>query len=1182
MAGVKFTKAQSDAINVNCGSILVSAGAGSGKTAVLTQRVIEKITNKEDYTPADSMLISTFTKSASAEMKQRIEEKLEQLISENPEDEFLKRQQLLLSNAQISTIHSLCQSLIKENYHKLNLASGYRVADEKEIKILKDKVLDEILEQNYLNDDEDFTNLANMFSSKDDSALKELFNNIYMFIVSYPYPLNTLEEITNGYIDIKPLEQTKWYKVIFEMIKIYTSELEKIALKISEFANINEQDLSPKLCENIKLECSDIFMFAQKLKEKDIMLSKIKEIIPKKNRVTRRKPKDYEIAEIREKAFVLINEIITILDFNEIDYQKDMEYLSSRVKVIKRIVEDVYITIQKEKKEISVIDYNDMEHFAIQLLVEYKDGKYIKTDLAKSLSDQYSEIMVDECQDLNLSQNIIFWALSKSSDEVSADMDTNELLADSQNLFMVGDVKQSIYRFRGAKPKLFVKRKDIYSDYDKDTHNETSLAKITLKDNFRSRKEVINSVNAIFENIMTRNVGDIDYDESEKLIPSGSFKDTKGDKTTEVHLIKTNNCEDKGTEVEAKYVAKLIQKMVDDGFEIDDKGTVRKCTYKDFCILLRTAKGKVEIFSEKLKELGIDSYIAKTQGYLERYEVAVMLDLLRVIDNPLIDTALLSIMMSQMFGFTDDEIANIRIKNTNQPLYLNLLDEQKAGDFKVSNLLATLEYLREKAITNTTDKLIQIIFDKTDFLLMMSAMPNGEQRKANLRLLTTLAQEYEAFGSYGLSGFIRYVDKAAQTNHDFESANAISEKANVVKIVTIHNSKGLEYPICILADTNKKFNDLDSKGDYVLDETLGLGIKTIMNEHHKKYNNITNKASRLSIQKDSASEEMRILYVALTRAREKLIITANFEQSAKKDLEETLGINLLPEMCSRYIEWLLIAGKDSTQLKQELDLKTIGSVTDFPVKYKLITDFKDNCDEQSSDNKLDYEQNFNEKTVENIKEKFNFVYKRKEVTQIPAKVTVTQIAKSKQDNKIFSLPKMKIEKQEKLTGAQKGDILHKFMQYVNFENAKNNLESELNRLKENEFLTQTEIENINQKNVNMFLNSDLMQRMLNSQKLHREYQFIYQIDAKEVNEEISDEFAKEKVLIQGIADLIIEEADGIIIVDYKTDYLNNEQDFIDRYQKQLEIYKDAMNKYFDKPVKECVIYSLHMGKAIIL
>lgn len=1181
MGSVKFTKAQSDAINVNSGSILVSAGAGSGKTAVLTQRVIEKLTNKENYIPADSLLISTFTKSASAEMKQRIEEKLEELISDNPTDEFLKSQQLLLSNAQISTIHSLCQNIIKENYHKLNLASGYRVADEKEIKILKDKVIDEILEENYTKGEIDFIELANMFSSKNDSAFKKMFDDVYKFIVSYPYPLEMLEELTSPYIDVKPVKETKWYNNIIYTLNRYRVSLEIKVNDLYNFVKDNEVEISQSAMENIQSELDDFYGFILKLKNDDIDLLQIKDNFPK-NKIYRKKKNEIEnkLFDKKKDIYTFLKEVDKVLDFNLNDYEIDMEYLSSKVKTIKRIVEEIYTAIQQEKKEISIIDYNDMEHFAVELLVEIKDGKYKKTDLAKSLSEQYNEIMVDECQDLNLAQNIIFWSLSKSSDEVSVDMDTDELLSDSKNLFMVGDVKQSIYRFRGAKPKLFVKRKDVYDEYNEENHTEDSLAKITLKDNFRSRKEVIDSVNAIFENIMSRIVGDIDYNEDEKLVSSGTFKDTNGDNKTEVHLIQ-NVYGDDNTQLEASYVANLIQKMVDEGFEIDDKGTVRKCTYKDFCILLRTAQGKVDIYSEKLKEIGIDSYVAKTQGYLERYEVVVMLDLLRVIDNPLIDTSLLSVMMSPIFAFTDTEIATIRIKNKKQPLYLNLLDEQKQGNIKVAKMLAKLEYLREQSITKQTDKLIQIIFDKTDFLLMMSVMPNGEQRKANLRLLVTLAQEYEAFGSYGLSGFIRYVDKATQTNHDFESANTISEKADVVKIVTIHNSKGLEYPICILADTNKEFNASDAKGDYILDETLGLGLKTIMSEHHKKYNNITSKSASLSISKDSISEEMRILYVAMTRAREKLIITSSFKKSSKKSIDEVLGMNLIPEICNKYIEWIMIAGKNSTQLLKELDLDIIGDDTNFPVTYKLIQDFTIN-----QENGYEETEKFlvkpSEEEFKKISDKFTFEYKRKEVTKIPAKVTVTQIAKSKQEKQIFSLPKMKIEKEESLTGAQKGDILHKFMQYVDFEKAKENLVAELNRLQNEEYLTKKEIENINEKNVIKFLNSELMQRMLSSEKLHREYQFIYQIDAKEVNEEISEEFSKEKVLIQGIADLIIEETDGIVIVDYKTDYVNNEQDFIDRYAKQLEIYKEAMNQYFEKPVKECIIYSLHMGKEIKL
>ncbi|MFZ2539932.1 MAG: helicase-exonuclease AddAB subunit AddA [Oscillospiraceae bacterium] len=1176
MASLKFTKHQQEAIDVTNGNILVSAAAGSGKTAVLTQRVIKLLTG-ENPIPADKLVIVTYTVAAANEMRRRISDKLAEKIEGDPTNRTLQSQQLLLANAKISSIHSLCSSLIRDNFQILGVSSDIKIADETELNLIKNDAINEVLEKYYDENESDFLELVEFTCTRDDKKLISLILSIYNFIRSFSFPLSFLDESEQMYTKSPSIEHNIWTDFVSVHIIDALSNCIGILEGCIDDMSIDEIVMD-KYSEAFSFDIVQLKYIKGLLQSKRFAdASQCMVDIEKVRLGVIRKYEDAEFLDYlkdrRKKVYFIVDNIKEkYMSFSEADFEDDVNILKPKIKILFCIVREVYTLIEQKKQDANIIDYSDLEHFAVKLLVNRTENGYKKTDIAYELSDNIEQIMIDECQDINEVQNLIFKLLSK----------------DETNIFMVGDVKQSIYRFRQAMPKLFMDKKKQFPVYNEEKHTNTSNGTITLESNFRSRKEVCDVVNYIFSQIMSEDIGEINYNDDEKLIVGASYED-KEDVFPEVHIIDyTKDNDDQKSIVEARYVAKMIKKMVADKFQVIDGDKKRACKYKDFAILLRKKKDISTTYANELIANGVPCFSDTSEGYFAEYEIMVILNLLKVIDNPLLDVSLLSVLMSPMFGFSADKVTRIRLAKKNTPLYLALSKLALSGDIECQQFIEVLSHFRQKASLLPTDEIIQEIYDKTDFIAIANALGNGEKKNANLRLMLSYAKKYERIGTNGLSGFIRYIDRVIDSKQDFSCANTTSKNANTVSIMSIHSSKGLEFPICIVGDCAKGFNKQEiNTSPYQMNAELGFSMKITQPENLKSYTSLPFEAIKLKREKETISEEMRVLYVALTRAKEKLIMVMTFENAENKirNIVDSCSLNEKPSpyevySYNNFASWIisaLIRHPNFDNIRKEIGRTSLPiKCADFKVAGYIVK--TDKVDAEVLE-KQESTAVVSDEIADRLLKAFSFQYENAPLTQIPAKLTVTQIAKQANTSEVVLKARPSFMQKQKITPAERGTILHNFMQFANFANAKNNLVGEITRLVEQGYLTKEQADALNIVKIEAFLNSSLYQRMIKGDML-REYKFNFFIKAGEVDEKLKLPHSEAEIFIQGIADCLIIEDDGIVIVDYKTDYVDNDVILINRYYDQLRLYKSAIEEIFGRNVKQCLLYSLHLEKEI--
>lgn len=1172
---IEFTAHQKQAIEAEGGSLLVSAAAGSGKTAVLTERVVRLLTG-ENAIPADRLIIVTFTVAAANEMKKRISDRISALIEENPTDEWLQSQQLLLPRAHISTIHSLCSALIQENMQQLGLSGKLNIAEEADLAVLKRQVAEEVLEEHYAAQEDDFRALLEFTCTKNDKPLTALLLNLYDFIRSFAFPLDFLDKAQKLYQDACCLDSNGWKdEVCLHLVQALDFCIDSLQRGIVEISTVEE--VREKYLDAFASDLQQLISIRGLVEHG--RLAEAGEAARSFRRVSLsavRKFSDPDFLE-RVKSFrkqandLFANLVKRYLCFTEADFKEDVLLLSRHTETLFGLLREIYVRIEENKRQAELLDYADLEHFTLRLLVEKSADGYCKTELGRELSGRFDEIMIDECQDINEVQNMIFTLLSK----------------EETDLFLVGDVKQSIYRFRKAMPTLFIARQKAYPSYNEKKHTAESKAVIRLEMNFRSRNEVCGIVNHVFSRLMSEEMGEIAYGQEEYLLPGADYPEAEA--APELHIVDYDRGSDEEKSVaEARYLASLIRRMVDQRYPVTDNGTLRPCTYRDFALLLRSYQSKAGIYAAEMKKQNIPCFSESAEGYFDSYEVMAALNLLRVIDNPLQDVPLLSVLLSPVFAFSPDMIARLRMEKKNVPLYLNLLSLAQKGEESCMAFEALLAELRRKAASLRVDALVQEIYDQTDFIALSHVMGDGGQKDANLRLLLTYAGRYEENGRGGLSGFLRYIDRVIASGKDFSCANISSEAANCVRIMSIHKSKGLEFPICILADCGKKFNKMDLNGRSQTNAELGFSMKITDPDTLRSYNSLPFEAIRLKSEKEALAEEMRVLYVAMTRAKEKLILVTTIPNAERKlcsliDLRAG-RTKLSPYeafQAQSYDEWLLMALQDHpgmAELRRKLH-RPFSAVAeaDFPLRC-ILTAPPEVLPELEQTLVFSAEPDLEQ--VKRLREAMYAVYPCEPLTRLPAKLTPTVIAKQSQEQKIHLNMRPAFLQKQGFTPAQRGTILHSFMQYADFAAAKQDLSAEITRLSEKGFLTGEEASALNRKKIEAFLQSPLYCRMEKADKLLREYKFLYFVPGKEVDDSLPPEFSGEEILIQGIADCLIFEPDGIVIVDYKTDRTTHAEELAERYRGQLRVYREAVSSAFALPVKQCLLYSLHMEQEI--
>ncbi len=1177
----QWTNQQKNAIYATDGSVLVSAAAGSGKTAVLVERVINLITRNDNPIDVDRLLIVTFTRAAAAEMRQRISAALNSLLENDPYNPHLIKQKQLLYTASISTIDSFCSDIVREYFHILGVSGDFRIADEGELDVLRNTALDIAFNRFYSADKSEFIALLDAFSSKNgDFKLRQTVLKICSFLSTQPFPDKWLDEMLSSYGETS-VANSIWGKIIID----YTLTTVHHAVNLTQ-NSISLLEKDEKLEKAFSARLEDDLAYLNNLLEKlhgsvwDEMQKAAFQFSA--GRLTA--PKGYKddpiklaIAANRDEVKSAIKSIQQYFDKNENEVLSEMRDLQALVSTLFDLVREYISELDALKSKKNVLSFSDIELLTVRLFAQPSKNGYKKSPVAYEISNRYDAVMVDEFQDVNDVQDLIFKCASK----------------DESNLFAVGDVKQSIYGFRQAKPQIFIERKNSYAKFDED--NPSYPATIILDKNFRSRKEVCDAVNFIFSHLMTKQAAQMDYTKDDLLNVGAAYPESTSC-DFEISLIEKSTFEDyDSAEIEARFIANKIHSMLKSGFTVKDGDTQRKATYGDFAVIMRSPKSSAKTYVKTLIDCGIPAFSESKENSFDAQEIKTVLNLLRVIDNPTLDIPLLSVMFSPIYGFTPDELAQIRADERHNNLF-SAVKKYARNNSKAQEFLDELNLLKNYSYTCSIDDLIGKIYDTTAISAITSAIKGGESPERNLNLLRIYARSFESNGYKTLSDFISYVDKLIANGTELPGAASDSDSINGVRVLSIHASKGLEYPVCFLADTARQFNKSDLRSDVLVDSTAGLGIKKT--EGLCRYNTLPRLAVEIEISRNETAEELRVLYVALTRAREKLIVVAS-KKGTQKYLENLCSKIVFGRLiepysvvrCNCIADWIFLTALVHPSLN---DLRRHVNPSAEPImgqdasrwhfqlidkESEIFVSSDDTSETQSLLEALSSEDSFDYAQL--LKENLSFKYKNAEIMSLPQKVSASEVAHRGNDDyfeKVFLKPAFL--NNESAMATQRGSAHHRFLQYCDFANARQDFSKELERLLSVGRLTKEEAELIDADKLKALINSELIKRIINSPCVLREEQFSVKIKPSLVFDEYKSIESDAEIILQGAVDLAFEENGSLVIVDYKTDRVKDISKLKELYKKQLDLYKIAMEQSTEMPVSECIIYSVHLGSLV--
>ena len=1236
----KWTPAQKSAIDTRDCNVLVSAAAGSGKTAVLVERIISMITDPDKNIDIDRLVVVTFTKAAAAQMKDKIRKALDSMLDENPGDVNLLRQITLLNNAQITTIDSFCLWIIRNHFPEVNLDPGFRIMDEGEKKLIENDVLEDVLEEFYAEADEEFFNLVDAFGmGRDDSGLVSIIDKIYRFSRSNPWIDEWFDECMLVYDDetydnpaIKELYDSiknalldyrdKYNRLVHICSEpagpaAYTGALQSDLLGINEM--INSQDFG-ELGRKART-----FSFEALSRKKDAGADPaLKEYVKGQRKLF----KDY-IGRLNDKIFLKDDEGIFA----------DMQGAGIQIRTLLKVAKVYAKRVSEVKREKGIIDFNDMEHLALSILVKKEDGKLVYTETADKLANRFEEILIDEYQDSNQLQEVILNAVSKT-----------RLSGENNNIYMVGDVKQSIYKFRLACPELFIEKYDTYGETGDNV-------RIELQKNFRSRENVLECANDVFSHIMNKNFSGIGYDETVRLnagFPYPEYSDSnygdEANKSTDVILISSENEEEATTrELEADRLAKLIEGIVSSGVNVydADENIYRPAEYRDIVILTRSVTGWADTFADALMDRGIPAYTDSSTGYFSVREIQVILSMLTIVDNPVQEISLAAAMMSYFGGFTAAELGMVRKlgrehadKNTHNNLYEHLkavavlggADNIQETDVKQLSgkcalFLAKLtEYRDKSSVEPLYDLCWEMIYD-SGYYDYVGTMPAGAQRQANLNVLLERAAGYGKSSYSGLFNFLRYIERLKKFDEDFAEGAASLDNENLVRIMSIHKSKGLEFPIVILAGAHKSINFMDATAPVLVDQNLGIAVDYVDLERRTKTPTIIKGAMARRIVRESIAEEERLLYVAMTRAREKLIITGVVKDADKTldkyraKSEELATDGTLSyadsENIKNYLDMIMpVCLMDSDKLKGSFKVMVdavedseadadetgnsfeTGNVTDTDaVKAGEALDGNNEAGYSSLDELPEYvpadnasgrmkltvsqlkamqaEDNSEENAYmdDSVKEAFEKeAYDEQAADNGNRDGQTDSETIAEPSNSI--IPKFISGEEVQLAANERGSAYHRVMECLDYSVSVNldGVKADINRMLETGKMNELQVKSVNPWDINTFVQSDTGRRVANAVNcgsVRREQPFVFEYEGQ---------------LIQGIIDLYFEEDGEFVLVDYKTDRVMKgeagEKELVRRYAIQLDYYAKALTQLTGKKVKEKIIYSFALGKGL--
>ena len=1161
MPEFKPTAAQAAAIETRGSAVLVSAGAGSGKTRVLTQRLMSRICDENDPVDLDRFLIITFTRAAAGELKGRIMQELAERLAKDPGNRRLRRQNALCGRAQIGTIHSFCAALLRENCHILGLSPDFKIVDDERAEAMKTAALEQVLEARYARPEDypGFLALADTVGAgRSDDRLAALILNLHLRMQCHARPEQwARKQVEQLRAPAEDAADTPWGREVMAQARAsaeyWSGEMDRLLSLMAGEEKISAayRDSFAQTAAELRELCRCLNIGWDRARDcLPIHFERLKGLRNSPN------PQPSELLKSRRDACKkAMGDLEGLLYAPSAQLLSELRLTAPAMEALLEVTLDFDRAFSRDKRQRGLVDYADLEHFTARLLT---DEEGAPTELAKQLSRRYAEIMVDEYQDVSRVQDAIFRAISQ----------------EGKNLFLVGDVKQSIYRFRLADPAIFTEKYLSYADHEKAAPGQPR--RILLRENFRSRREILEGANALFSMCMSRRLGDMDYDEAASLQYGASYPGTVP--VPELTLVEVADGEDEDspdkTAQEAAWVAGKIRKLMDSGCTVTGAAGPRPLQYGDIAILLRSGNAVGPAYCRALAEQGIP--VAAVQGgdYFASVEISTLVSMLAVLDNPHQDIPLIAVLRSPAFGFSADALSAIRGADRQSDFY-TALKAAAETDEACRAFLEKLERLRDLAADLPMAELVWLLLTELDLLALCSAMRDGAQRRARLMAFIELAERYEGSGYRGLHRFVLWLRRLSEKGQEPALGGA---ESSAVQIMSIHKSKGLEFPVVFLCDTARRFNRQDSRDTVLVHPELGLGPKLTDTQRRVEYPTLARNAIKLRLEREMLSEEMRLLYVAMTRARERLFITAALKdpEAAIAKAESSITRPMAPEVLSQagaMANWLICAALADGGT--HLSMNT-GSVT---------------AQAQATEEQAAVAAPSDPAAAAELERNLAFTYPHAAAEKLPSKVTATElkgheepdaeaVSLAVKPHAPFRMPDF-AKKDKPLTGTEKGIATHLVLQTMDFAKggSREEIEGEVQRLCAQGFLSRREAEAVDVAAIARLFASDLGKRMRSCPQVLREFKFSLLCDA----EEIYGAAAGEQLLLQGVVDCCLDEPDGLVIIDYKTDRVRTAQEIAERgkrYRGQILSYARAMERIHGKKVKQCLLYFITPGKTL--
>ncbi|WAA13035.1 helicase-exonuclease AddAB subunit AddA [Fervidibacillus halotolerans] len=1231
---VTWTTDQWRAIYESRRDILVAAAAGSGKTAVLVERIIQKIIDEKHPVDVDELLVATFTNASAAEMRHRIGQAIEKEIERNPNSHHLRKQLQLLNNASISTLHSFCLNVVRKYYYMIDIDPGFRIADQTEMLLVRDEVVETMLEEEYGKQNQDFFQLVDLFTNdRSDVILQDLILKLYDFSRSNPYPNEWLEKIVGMY-DTSTVDQVDDLPFIEPLLIDIELNLREANRLFHEGLELTKLPGGPHpRAENF---LADIELTEALISAKNESFETLFHAMQQVKFSTLKRCSGDEFDQelvtkstnLRNKGKKIIQHLKeTFFSRKPSTFLQDLQEMKQPVRTLVRLVRDFSAKFEQVKREKGIVDFSDLEHYALQILGKRKSKNTAlePTEAALHFRQRFKEVLIDEYQDTNMVQETILQLVKKPTEE-------------NGNLFMVGDVKQSIYRFRLAEPNLFLQK---YLRFF--SKKEGGGLRIDLAKNFRSRKEILDGTNFLFKQIMDKKIGEIDYDERAELKKGAPYPEDEPHPIELVIISKEGEEEEPAThsieetdefakeeleqsEMESRFVARKIRELIDSKKQIFDPKTktYRPIRYRDIVILFRSFVWAPQ-FMEELKDYGIPAYADMSTGYFEAAEVSTMLALLQIIDNPYQDIPLAAVFRSPMIGLKEEDLARIRIADRKGTFYeaakafVRHPVRDKRDEWihsKLTSFFKNLSKWRSMARQGALSELIWALYRDTNFYDFVGGLPGGKQRQANLRALYDRARQYESTSFRGLFRFLRFIEKMRKRGSDLGTARALGEQEDVVRLMTIHGSKGLEFPVVFIVGLARKFNFSDLKQNYLLDKNYGFATNYMNAEKQITYPSLFHMSIARKKRLEQIAEEMRVLYVALTRAKEALYLVAsvkNIDEESEKwqkhlDNPDWLLADYDRMKAEKFLDWIgpaLIRHRSGHILRREDEQKedlTNREIYNHPSEFiinVMTSEQFERSQEEEKNEDLDFltlvkkgepipvQSSFRKK----IEDQLNWTYPYMEATVFRSKQSVSELKRLKEIRDVESgedlLPtwkkpittRPKFMQEKSLSPAEKGTAMHMVMQHIDLtmKPTESSLKSLLFSMEQKELLTPEEAEAIDISAILSFFETEIGERLLRAKWVKRELPFSYTLPAREIySTQIED-----SIFIQGIIDCLFQDDQGLILLDYKTDQITRrfkngfegaKPILLNRYKIQMQLYKRAVEGILNKSLAETYLF----------